>query len=174
MASGTPRGSWRASSWSRLAVPPAACSLRYFETARSRARRQCDRKRREAGRGRGRGPLYHAAGLAMRHRERVGHYASDRFWPKATRRLTTYSVEKPQIAGAAKFCRISRQSKTLTRLRLIGDQDVLYRDINPFMYPPSLERASRLITPRIFPSSVKKEFFNRIDPKRTLLAGAWR
>src|SRR5688572_25957466 len=77
-----------------------------------------------------------------------------------------YSVEKLRIAGAAKFCRISRQSKNVTRLRLIGDQDVLHRDISPFMYPPSLERTSRLITPRIFPSSVEKEFFNRIGRKR--------
>jgi hypothetical protein len=82
-----------------------------------------------------------------------------------------YSVEKLQIAGAAKFCRISRQSKNLTRLRLIGDQDVLHRDISPFMYPPSLERASALITPRIFPSSVEKEFFNRIGRERTLIHG---
>jgi hypothetical protein len=39
------------------------------------------------------------------------------------------------------------------------------------MYPPSLKRASRLITPRIFPSPVEKEFFNRIGRKRTLLPG---
>jgi hypothetical protein len=30
------------------------------------------------------------------------------------------------------------------------------------MYPPSLKRAPRLITPKIFPPSVEKEFFNRI------------
>jgi hypothetical protein len=34
------------------------------------------------------------------------------------------------------------------------------------MYPPSLKRASRLITPRISPSSVEKEFFNRIGRKQ--------
>jgi hypothetical protein len=41
------------------------------------------------------------------------------------------------------------------------------------MYPPALERASRLITPRIFPSSVEKEFFNGIDQSGRKAEPTW-
>jgi hypothetical protein len=46
-------------------------------------------------------------------------------------------------------------------------RDVLHRDINSFMFPPRLKRASRLITPKIFHRRWKKEFFNRIGHEPT-------
>src|SRR2546425_12829115 len=59
-----------------------------------------------------------------------------------------------------------RGNQNLTRLRLI---DRPRRPTSPHQLfhvsPRSLKRASRLIAPRIFPSSVEKEFFNRIGRK---------
>ena len=51
----------------------------------------------------------------------------------------------------------------------MGAQDVLHRDINSSMYPPSPGARFASYNAWIFPLSVEKEFFNRIGPKAVSL-----
>src|SRR5437588_5674378 len=76
---------------------------------------------------------------------------------------------KNSTSGGGKILSDIEAIKNSTRFRLIGPlRTSCIATSTLSCIPPSLKRTSRLITPRFFPASVEKEFFNRIGQKRSL------